>query len=160
MFNVISKFKNRIQSFSKQPETESVGVKPESVEVRSEPQTEEKVKKVRKSRQGITNQLQIILEVMESVRRDGNSRVRAIQIVAEKRDIARATVSDKCCRLLGINAETIDKMISSPDLKELRNLLLSKWEVHRGLINNHIDTLLAFYPKDSAENLSETSDIE
>jgi hypothetical protein len=150
MFKVLSKFKNRIQSMSKEPE--SVEVKPEAqVGTQPESQAEEKVKKVRKSREGITNQLQIILEVIERVRREGNARLKAIQIVSEKRGIARATVSDKCCRLLGLNAEIFDKMLNDPNLEELRGLLISRWPGHKDLINNQIQALSMLPQKETTQ---------
>jgi len=130
------------------------------VETPPEPQTVEKVKKIRKPREGITNQLQIILEVIEHVRKNGQTRLKAIQLVAEKRGIARATVNDKCCRLLGINAETFDKMINEPNLEELRNLMISKWEKHKDLINGHIDSMLAAPEKEAVQDQSETADAE
>jgi hypothetical protein len=159
MFNVISKIKNRIGTVTKQPE--SVEIKPESQEVtQPEPQVEEKIKKVRKPRQAITNQLQIILEVMECVRRDGHARTKAIQIVAERRGIARATVNDKCARLLGLTADTFDKMLNSPNMEEIRQLMLSKWEAHKEIINKHIENLLILPVKDVVENPPEAPDTK
>jgi hypothetical protein len=150
MFKVLSKIKSRFQSITPDPK--------ERVES-PESHQEEKIKKERTQRKTVTNQLEIILEVMECVRRDGLTRTKAIQVVAEKRGIARATVNDKCCRLLNLNAETFDKMLNSPTMEDLRQLLINKWEAHRDMITNHIDNLVMLSNKKSVENPGETPGI-
>jgi hypothetical protein len=174
MFNVLSKIKNRIGTVIKQPE--SVEAKPEAQEV-TQPEPQEvkpeivkmepaqleivkvaTAKKARKPRKEMSVQLQIILEVMELVRRDGHGRMKAIQIVAETRGISRSTVGDKCGRLLGLTSDTFDKMINSPDMEDIRQLMLSKWGAHSDIINNHIESLLTVPGKDAVENPPEVPD--
>jgi len=96
----------------------------------------------KKEKPQLSHGLQIVLEVMELVRRDGHSRIKSIQIVASKRGIARATVNDKCCRRLELNAERFDKMIMSPKMHDLRKLLNKRFPDKADIINDFIDGLI------------------
>ncbi len=96
-----------------------------------------------KNKTEISNGLKIVLEVMELVRRDGKSRLDAIQIVASDRSITRATVLDKCCRRLELTAERFDKILNSPKMHDLRKLLNKKFPDNADVINETIDGLTA-----------------
>lgn len=109
----------------------------------------------------LSHGLQIVLEVMELVRRDGHSRLEAIRLVASKRGITRATVNDKCCRRLGLNAERFDKMINSPKMHDLRKLLNKKFPDKTDIINETMDGLIVLLankeesqPKDTHNKIS------
>jgi hypothetical protein len=159
MFNVISKIKNRIGTATKQPEPQEV--KPEIVKVEPaqlEIAKVETTKKARKPRKEMSTQLQIILEVMEFVRRDGHGRVKAIQLVAEARGISRSTVGDKCGRLLGLTSDTFDKMLSSPDMQELRLLLIQRFPAKVDIINAAINELITPPKNEKANSVLEQSE--
>lgn len=90
----------------------------------------------------LSHGLQIVLEVMEFVRKDGHDRLKAVQMVASNRSIARATVLDKCCRRLELNSERFDKMLASPKMHDLRKLLIKKFPDKSDVINEKIDGLI------------------
>ena len=96
----------------------------------------------KKEKSELTNGLQIVLEVIELVRKEGKSRLDAIKMVAEKRGITRATVLDKCCRRLELKAEKFDKMLNSPKMHDLRKLLNKKFPDKAEVINGFIDGLI------------------
>jgi hypothetical protein len=96
----------------------------------------------KKENQKLSHGLQIVLEVIKLVRREGHARVEAIQIVASNRKIARATVGDKCCRQLKLNAEQFEKMLMSPKMHELRKVLNKRYLDKADVINEVIDRLI------------------
>ena len=96
----------------------------------------------KKEKSELTNGLQIVLEVIELVRKEGKSRLDAIQMVASNRSITRATVLDKCCRRLELNAERFDKLIGSPKMHDMRKLLNKKFPDRAEVINGFIDGLI------------------
>jgi hypothetical protein len=105
----------------------------------------------KKDYQQLSHGLQIIFEVMGLIRRDGHSRLRAIQIVASNRKIARATVGDKCCRQLQLNAAQFDKMLLAPKMHDLRKLLNKRFPSKVEIINEFMDGILAS-PTKNPEN--------
>lgn len=90
----------------------------------------------------LSHGLQIVLDVMELVRRDGHDRIKAVQIVASNRNIARATVLDKCCRRLELNSDRFDKILKSPKMHDLRKLLIKKFPDKADVINETMDGLI------------------
>jgi hypothetical protein len=101
----------------------------------------------KKGKSKLSHGLQIVLEVMELVRRDGHDRIKAIQIIADRRRIARATVNDKCCRRLELKAEQFDKMLMSPKMHDLRKLLNKRFPNKADIINEFIDSLIVLPAK-------------
>jgi hypothetical protein len=90
----------------------------------------------------LSHGLQIVLEVMTLVRKDGHDRLNAIQMVASNRNIARATVLDKCCRRLELTSEKFDKLLNSPKMHDLRKLLIKKFPNKTDVINETMDGLI------------------
>jgi len=93
--------------------------------------------------EGLPKALSQILEVVYEIKINGVTRIRATNRVAKRRGTAPGTVTDKYCRQLGQRAHEIDEMFAEPDLNRFKDLLSSKFEAHRGIINMYLDTLMS-----------------
>lgn len=88
---------------------------------------------------GTSAALQQILEVAYLARNTRRSRSEATHEVARRHRVAPQTVLDKYCRQLGLTASSFDRLVSQPDAKELRSLLLKRFPGDAETIDRLLD---------------------
>jgi|SRR3989344_7290015 len=86
---------------------------------------------------GMPMALRQILEVVHIVRKEGCSRQEATRTVANKYRVAPPTVIDKYCRQLNLTAHAFDRLLTQPDLADLRALLNKKFSEHQAMIKKY-----------------------
>jgi len=85
---------------------------------------------------GTPQALRQIIEVALLVKGGTNTRQSATQVVAERHGVAPQTVLDKYARQLGLTAHKFDRLLEQPGLKELRQLLQSKFPQHSDVVSS------------------------
>ncbi len=90
---------------------------------------------------GVPKALSQIFEVVYEMEINGYSRTEATKRVAKKRGTAPQTIIDKYCRQLNKRAYEIDRLFNEPDFMEFKELLKSKFVIHKGVIDIFFDTL-------------------
>lgn len=89
-----------------------------------------------KIHQGYQTLMQI-LEVSRIVLKDGKSYNYAVKLVAGKRNIAEATVRDKCTRRLGINTYKFNELLS--DKNKLLTFLTQRFPTQKNIITEYLE---------------------
>ena len=84
----------------------------------------------------IPESLRHILEVIYLVRGGAYDRPSATHFVAKKHNVFPQTVQDKYCRQLNLRAREFDRLLESPDLKELKKMLILKFPDYEHVIND------------------------
>lgn len=79
---------------------------------------------------GTPKALRQIIEVVLLVQDGSYSRSIATQIVAKRYRVATQTVLDKYARQLGLTTHQFDRLLDQADLRELKQLLKSKFPSH------------------------------
>ena len=92
---------------------------------------------------GTPKSLAQILEVIYEIEINGCSRTEATNRVAENRGTAPQTVTDKYCRQLGQKAQEIDRLLSEPGYRQLKELLKRKFDRHQQVIDAYFESLMA-----------------
>ncbi|CAB1059062.1 hypothetical protein D1BOALGB6SA_3820 [Olavius sp. associated proteobacterium Delta 1] len=93
--------------------------------------------------EGLPKSLSQILEVVYEMEVNGCTRTQATNRVAKKRGTAPQTITDKYCRQLGKRAHEIDELLTEPEFNSFKDLLTSKFAVHRGIIEMYFDSMLS-----------------
>jgi negative regulator of replication initiation len=83
---------------------------------------------------GTPQALRQIIEVALLVQGGVYTRPSATQVVAKRYGVAPQTVQDKYARQLGLTAHQFDVLLEQPGLKELKQLLTSKFASHAEII--------------------------
>jgi hypothetical protein len=93
--------------------------------------------------EGLPKSLSQILEVVYEMEVNGYTRTQATNRVAKKRGTAPQTITDKYCRQLGKRAHEIDELLTEPNYDGFKDLLMSKFATHRGIIDMYFDSLMS-----------------
>ena len=93
--------------------------------------------------EGLPKSLSQILEVVYEIEVNGYSRIQATNRVAKKRDTAPQTITNKYCRHLGKKAHDIDQLLNEPGYKNFKDLLISKYSNHAGIIDMYFDSMMS-----------------
>ena len=102
--------------------------------------------------QGLPKSLAQILEVVYEMEVNGYSRTQATNRVAKKRGTAPQTITDKYCRQLGKKAHQIDELLADRGYAGFKDLLVSKYSEHRGIVDMYFDSMMS--DSDDADYLS------
>jgi len=89
---------------------------------------------------GTPTALAHILEVIYLMRKLDYTRTDATRRVATVHSIAPQTVLDKYCRQLNLTAYQFDKLLEQPDLKDLRVILIKKFNGHYEVIEDYLNS--------------------
>ncbi|EAR20300.1 hypothetical protein [Nitrococcus mobilis] len=84
---------------------------------------------------GTPQALRQIVEVALLVHGGTHTRTSATQVVAKRHGVATQTVLDKYARQLGLTAHQFGRLLEQPNLRELRQLLHSKFSAHSDVID-------------------------
>ena len=87
---------------------------------------------------GTPQALRQIIEVALLVQGGAYARPSATQFVAKRHGVAPQTVQDKYARQLGLTAHQFDLLLEQPGLKELKQLLTSKFASHADVISRMV----------------------
>ena len=93
--------------------------------------------------EGLPESLSQILEIVYEIEVNGYSRIQATNRVAKKRDTAPQTITNKYCRQLGKKAHDINELLNEPGYKSFKELLISKFSSHAGVINMYFDSMMS-----------------
>ena len=93
--------------------------------------------------EGLPKSLSQILEVVYEIQVNGYTRIQATNRVAKKRGTAPQTITDKYCRQLGKRAHEIDELLTEPNFSRFKDLLMSKFTGHRGIIDMYFDSMMS-----------------
>jgi succinate dehydrogenase flavin-adding protein (antitoxin of CptAB toxin-antitoxin module) len=83
----------------------------------------------------IPQELRHIIEVVLLVRGGAYSRTLATRYVAKRYNVFPQTVLDKYCRQLNLTTNQFDKLLEESDLRELREILKSKFKNHAQVVD-------------------------
>ncbi len=83
----------------------------------------------------IPQALRHIIEVVLLVRGGAYSRTLATRYVAKRYNVFPQTVLDKYCRQLNLTTNQFDKLLEESDLRELREILKSKFKNHAQVVD-------------------------
>jgi len=84
-----------------------------------------------------------ILDVVQEVKVNGHTRKDATQIVAQKRGTSPLTIMDKYCRQLNKTSREFDELLTKENgLKELKALLIDKFQNYSSIINDFFQPLI------------------
>ena len=93
--------------------------------------------------EGLPKSLSQILEIVYEIQVNGYSRIQATNRVAKKRGTAPQTITNKYCRHLGKKAHDIDQLLNEPGYKSFKDLLISKYRNHAGVIDMYFDSMMS-----------------
>jgi hypothetical protein len=89
---------------------------------------------------GTPKALEHILQVVYMTHFSGVPRSKATKDVAKMHGgIAPQTVLDKYCRQLNLKASEFDSLVAEPGLRGLKELLYTKFDGHREVIDNYLN---------------------
>jgi hypothetical protein len=87
---------------------------------------------------GTPQALRQIIEVALLVQGGARTRPSATKFIAKRHGVAAQTVQDKYARQLGLTAHQFDLLLEQPGLKELKQLLTSKFASHADVISRMV----------------------
>ena len=84
---------------------------------------------------GTPKSLEQVLVVSWMTLKTPSNRVQAVQTVADINGISFQTVTDKCCRQLGLSSNEFDELLAQPHRTQLRIILKKKFPKKAELID-------------------------
>ncbi len=91
---------------------------------------------------GLPKSLTQIFEVLYEMERHGYSRVKATNIVAQKRGTVPQTIMDKYCKQLNLKAHEVDLLLAEPDYSKFKKILKNKFPIYSDVTDAFFESLV------------------